>query len=191
MKLWCRKCDKEINNYKVITTLKDGIYDHWVVVVCHRKLDSMHFSSIFSKFNPSDYGDQFFFEKDEPKEEYLDFFRRKDKEWEELRDQVSYIPEILRGGKSLIWTKEKTDSEREWCKSVRELSNFIKKLSDHLDFLYAKKEAEKSDASPENDCCKKWRYKELKYYEKKHPFNSYLERRIIFPTFCPECGKKL
>ena len=69
MKLFCRKCNKEIEKYTVRKgEIFDGSFEFTITVCCHGEKDKRSMFSLLDEFNPSEYGDQHFFEKDEPKD---------------------------------------------------------------------------------------------------------------------------
>uniref|UniRef100_A0A6H1ZKR5 Uncharacterized protein n=1 Tax=viral metagenome TaxID=1070528 RepID=A0A6H1ZKR5_9ZZZZ len=105
MKLFCRKCDKEIEKYTVRKSESfDGSFEFTITVCCHGEKDKRSIYSWAGSFNFSDYGDLFFFKKDEHvikplkiSDEFMGFIKNASKKWDELVEEYGQIPDILKG----------------------------------------------------------------------------------------------
>ena len=88
MRIFCRKCDKEIKEYKIYPD--KGPYQwndkngYSIQVFCHNKSSIRWFYKDYRDFNLSDHGDLYFFEKEPLKASDLEKrFIKCEKEWKE------------------------------------------------------------------------------------------------------------
>ena len=190
MKLWCRKCDKEIRGYTLYPEWGgiDDLFSFKIRVSCHSDVDEKVINVILKKeFNPADYGDLYFFEKDEKK------LKVSKLTWTE--DKPTEPGWYWRKNVGSIWT-EYVDSIPTMfgtSYSLYGVNYFDKSKKFDLDDCageWAGPIPKPVDVSPgrwvevSKDCCLKWRMKPLGYTVD----GCYLE---LLPIFCPECGKKL
>ena len=90
MKLFCRKCEKEIKEYKIYPEECYGkFFSFKIKVFCHHNTEELVLNTYLRGcFDPSDYGDLYFFEKDEAeKSSCYDLMEKLD----ELIEEISEI----------------------------------------------------------------------------------------------------
>ena len=167
MKLFCRKCDKEIEKYTVRKSESfDGSFEFTITVCCHGEKDKRSIYSWAGSFNFSDYGDLFFFEGDEPKKEWAvekchelfnAMLRRFHDEKNASKKWAGPIPEPIEPEKIKVKWRRYQVADRTYTESYPVIE----------------------------DCCKTWKRKPLSYNVDEDKW------KLLIPTFCPECGKKL
>ena len=125
MKLICDKCKKEIEEYRFERKKFEGLLPSWQSILhvsCHGEKQHSYLNPLLQDLNASNYGDIHFFKKDEPIKTAK--FRR-------------YTPSSH--------LEPPTKEELEWCRRVREWSNGIKALADHLDYKACNKKKDEAE----------------------------------------------
>uniref|UniRef100_A0A6M3XIS9 Uncharacterized protein n=1 Tax=viral metagenome TaxID=1070528 RepID=A0A6M3XIS9_9ZZZZ len=165
MRLFCRKCDKEIEDFEIKQEECGHISYVDLIVSCHGTQDYIRFHRTKS-FNTSDYGDLYFFEGDEP-----------EKEWD-----VEKCHELFNA--MLRRFHDEKNASKKWAGPIPEPIEPEKIKVKWRRYQVADRTYTESYPVIE-DCCKTWKRKPLSYNVDEDKW------KLLIPTFCPECGKKL
>ena len=182
MRLFCRKCDKEIPEYKIEIIKQDnGLYMHMITVECHGKGWLRCFEDRHGPgFNTVVYENVYFFEKEESHTNWAAF-----KECTDILKRANIRNELGNCAEMIDREYNRVVAENEELKNTERKA--VKKTVDlHLKCMALEEQLGRVEKF---SCCKQWKDKTFRrYLEFKDCKVPYIDNKF---TFCPECGEKL